>query len=278
MGQSCQVCIHIAVKKINEELVSGQSVPKLSRKYNLSLNSLYAHRDNHLPRQLVTGYQIKQTNHAVQMRDKIDQIIDKAEDIFERNYQKKRDGMALKALDSQRQTFELLLKISQFLLEAEQVSSSQNEEDIIRKYKEEQQQDIDEKISIFTEQEKHLLMMLNVKMVTGDKHLDVLKSISHLTNPVEYEKPVKSTHKRSKMRRTKFSTDKDTTQQEKPQETPVEQVSEDTDRPGPDWMYEEPQGKQIPNPLPWHKTPGTRPYEARKNMEEWHKKYGKSDE
>ena len=77
MGQSCQVCIHSAVKKINEELVSGQSVPKLSRKYNLSLNSLYAHRDNHLPRQLVTGYQIKQTNHAVQMRDKIDQIINK---------------------------------------------------------------------------------------------------------------------------------------------------------------------------------------------------------
>lgn len=118
MPQACQTCNHPKRVNIDRELITGKSVSSISRKYGLSEASLYHHRDNHLTRQLSKAMEIKQATESMDLLNRIEAILAKAEDIFNRNYDKGRDGLALKALSEQRSTLELLAKIAAYLHEA----------------------------------------------------------------------------------------------------------------------------------------------------------------
>ena len=70
---------------------------------------------------IVKAYEKKEVADGIDLLSRIDRLLDRAEDIFQRNYAKETcmgDTLALKALAEQRNTLELLVKISQALHEA----------------------------------------------------------------------------------------------------------------------------------------------------------------
>lgn len=116
MGMRCKVCNHPAKLLIEREIVKGVALLKIAQKYNVSYMSVRFHAQNHLSHQLVAAWNKKHGIEAMGLMEEIDGIVQKAKLIFERNFDKNTatgDGLALKALDSQRLTFELLCKIAQ---------------------------------------------------------------------------------------------------------------------------------------------------------------------
>jgi hypothetical protein len=114
----CSICIHPKRLEIDRELVKGRPVAALARSFAVSSDSLYRHAQNHVSRQLAQAYEKQQLVEGSELLDTINRIIARAEDIFNRSYEAKHDVTALKALDSQRNTIDLLAKISYQLHQA----------------------------------------------------------------------------------------------------------------------------------------------------------------
>lgn len=57
MGKRCQVCEHPQRAQIELGLARKTSVPALARKFDISKDALYRHRDNHMPPQLKAALQ-----------------------------------------------------------------------------------------------------------------------------------------------------------------------------------------------------------------------------
>ena len=112
MGMACTVCNHEKRVEIDRSIISGQSHTKIAKEYGLNSQAIRHHAAEHLTRQLVTAMEKKEALESHNLISKIDDILAKAKLIFERNYARKKDAIALKALDSQRNTLELLSKIA----------------------------------------------------------------------------------------------------------------------------------------------------------------------
>lgn len=157
MANSCLICTHTNRLEIDREIVKGGNLAKIARVFGVEYNSLYNHAKEHVSRQLVQAYSKKQLAEDFELVAKIDQIVSRAELIFQRNFDKNRDALALKALDSQRNTIELLAKISYSLHQAkiaelEIIKAQSNEHDSIRV------EEIRGQMSVLTKNE---LLMLN---------------------------------------------------------------------------------------------------------------------
>ena len=118
MTMVCSICNHPKKLEIDRALIQGLNFSKIARDYEVSSDALRNHRDNHLSRQLVTAMEKKELTESISLLSRIEDMISKAQKIFDRNFAEKRDNTALKALDSQRQTFELLCKISAYMHES----------------------------------------------------------------------------------------------------------------------------------------------------------------
>lgn len=168
MTRVCQICTHSKRLAIDRELVQGRGLTDISKKYDVNYQSLYAHSQNHISRQLAQCYEKKQLEEDFHLLDRIDQMLTRVEKIFRRNYAKKRDGMALKALSEQRQTFELLAKISYALHQAkltelELAKQEAGEVDII------EEQRYQEKLNVLSLDELRLFHQLVDKIEKQDK-------------------------------------------------------------------------------------------------------------
>jgi len=111
MGKKCQVCLHSNRLNIDREIINGKSLAEISRKYNVSYDSLWLHSKNHLNYQLVTAVKKKMENNSLNLMDEVEEIIRKAKIIFDRNFEKNTrsgDETALRALNEHRQTLNLL--------------------------------------------------------------------------------------------------------------------------------------------------------------------------
>ena len=118
MAQACQVCNHPKRINIDRQIVAGSSLSKISKEYGVSYGSLYGHAQNHITRQLATAMQKKEMTESMDLLGRIETLLARAEKIFHRNYDKGKDGLALKALGESRSTIELLAKIAAYLHEA----------------------------------------------------------------------------------------------------------------------------------------------------------------
>jgi|GEM_PF-1519046 len=121
MPMACKICNHPKRLEIDRELVQGKSYLSIAKKYGVNDVSLRNHKAKHLPRQLVKAYEQKELSESMNLLDRIDQLLSRAEKIFRRNYAKNTstgDTLALKSIAEQRQTFELLAKISYALHQA----------------------------------------------------------------------------------------------------------------------------------------------------------------
>ena len=155
-------------------MVSGQVVLHLAKKYGVNEWAMYNHRNNHMSRQLIKAYEIKEQEHGLNLLERIDKIISRAERIFRRNYAAKRDGTALKALDSQRATFELLCKISAHL---HAVRAQEQEQNILEE-EHHAEQDAAKALQILTNDELLVYRNIITKLQTKDKNMNCLEAVS----------------------------------------------------------------------------------------------------
>jgi hypothetical protein len=118
MTNVCSICTHKSRLEIDRLIVEGRSYEGISRQFRVSSAAVSHHSREHLSRQLVQAYEQKEIDESMNLLGRIDRILHHAEAIFERNYAAKHDVTALKALDSQRSTIDLLARISMFLHQA----------------------------------------------------------------------------------------------------------------------------------------------------------------
>ena len=130
MANVCKICTHPQRLEIDRALVSGQSKATIARTFGVSECSLSNHAANHLSRQLVTAYEARSANENLDLMNRIDKMINNAETIFQRNFDEKKDYLALQALNSQKGIIELLAKISAYLHQSRvmELEARKNEE------------------------------------------------------------------------------------------------------------------------------------------------------
>jgi hypothetical protein len=118
MTMVCKICNHPRRLEIDREIVQGKSRAHIARQFGVSGDSVGHHREHHLSRQLTQAWTKKEGLDAVNLMAEIEEIIGKAKDIFNRNYEAGRDLTALKALAEQRGVLDLLLKVATLFHEA----------------------------------------------------------------------------------------------------------------------------------------------------------------
>ncbi len=173
MARTCATCTHPERLEIDRALIAGESILKISRLYGVSANSLHNHAQNHLSRQLVQAMEKKQLTQDFDLLNKIDSILTRTEQIFTRNFNKKRDRIALEAIKEQRNTIELLAKISFALHEAKKLEAQQTQSSHI----EEQNQQLMEDLKVLTIDELKVFMALTQKIESQDKTIKVLPQL-----------------------------------------------------------------------------------------------------
>ena len=258
MSGVCTICNHKKRLRIDQELVQGLNMSEMTRKYGVGKDALAHHKKNHISRQLVQAWQKKEMDHAGDMLERIEGIVDRAEDIFTRNYEAKKDGVALKALSEQRSTFELLAKIAAHL---HQIKAQEGEQDRAKDERENQEA-VAEGLQLLTDDELAVLQNLQLKMGMYKKdaaRFDCFdlghRKVTTTIDGEEVERYVGTTsikHAVSpRLKRTRFNKGK--TYQPK-DETPVEATTQDDPDIDPDGMVGYMDGKEIKS-TPWSHNP-----------------------
>jgi len=118
MGQLCKVCSHPKRLEIDRMIVSGLSKPEIGRMFGISNDSIRGHAQEHLSRQLVQAFEQKSITQSSELINRIEDLLTKARTIFDRNFEKEKDLVALKALAEQRNTIALIASIAAYLHES----------------------------------------------------------------------------------------------------------------------------------------------------------------
>jgi len=126
MANKCIVCSDLRRVKIDRAIVEQGNLAKIAETFDISYNSLYQHSKNHVSRQMSQAISTLQAEQSFDLVTRIDSIVNRCEDIFNRNYEAGLDLVALKSLDSQRATLELLAKISYNLSQSKQAEADLN--------------------------------------------------------------------------------------------------------------------------------------------------------
>ncbi|MDD3579444.1 MAG: hypothetical protein PHW74_00320 [Desulfobacca sp.] len=137
----------------------------------MSENSISYHAKNHLSRQLCQVYEKRQVVESLGLLSQLEDIIGKAQLIFDRNFKAKRDGTALKALGEQRNTLDLLCRIAAMFHEARLAELRGKTEDIEARIRQEIQAEQSvysaERLARLSDAELEVLAILHSKMA-GD--------------------------------------------------------------------------------------------------------------
>lgn len=185
MSMQCKICSHNKRLEIDREIVRSGNIAKIAKDFRVPYSSLYAHAQNHVARQLATAWEKKELDESFDLLTRIDSIIKRTEQIFKRNYDAQKDSLALKALDSQRNTIELLAKISYSLHQAKLA-----EVELMREQTGESQRMINEanqgRLKVLTIAELEMLERLTNKIVNQTTEIII---------PEKYENKVVSTPK-----------------------------------------------------------------------------------
>lgn len=150
--------------------LQGKSIASIARDFNVSEESLRHHLQNNLSRQLVKAFEQKELTSSMNLLGEIDQIIAYTKDIFKRNYDKKADVTALKALDSQRSTLELLSRISMYLHQTKLLDLQNSQADSQK----EQDEKFSDRLKILTYPELEMLYKIQDKLNRQDKRLIII--------------------------------------------------------------------------------------------------------
>lgn len=174
--------------QMERKYLQGSSIASIAREFGVGEESLRNHVQNNMSRQLVKAYEQKELTSSLDTLSEIDQIITYAKDIFKRNYDKGADITALKALDSQRSTLELLCKISAFLhqtklLELQEAQTGDNEE---------KNEEFQKSLSVLTTPELKMLLRIQNKLETQDRKDIIIPESPSLFNELQEKQPISS--------------------------------------------------------------------------------------
>lgn len=152
MANVCTICNHPNRLQIDREIVEGKNLARIAKDFDVPYHSIYQHSIKHISRQLAVVMEKKGLMEGDQLLETINKIITRAERIFRRNYNDKKDLLALKALDSQRNTIQLLSNISA-QLHAAKIAELQLAKDSGEDVKAQQEAEYQEKIVILSIEE-----------------------------------------------------------------------------------------------------------------------------
>ncbi len=174
MTMACSICNNSKSLEIDRSLVQGKSHSSIARSYGVNAQAVWRHAENHLSRQLVQAYDKKEMAESMNLLARIEDILDKAKNIFDRNYEQKRDGLALKALSEQRNTIELLAKIAAYLHESRAMELQSQQGDYETRREEEEREFVAQALDRLNPAEADMWEKLCLK-IHGEFDGDVLE-------------------------------------------------------------------------------------------------------
>lgn len=178
MSIKCSICSHPRRLEIDRAIVKGGNLTKMAQNFGVQYYALYTHSREHIARQLSEAWHKKEIEADFDLLRKIDGIIAKTERIFERNYQAKKDGIALKALDSQRNTIQLLTQIS-FALHQAKITELEILKQKSGETRQDQKEQYQKDLQVLTFEELQVFQRLIDKMTYHtDEIIIPLKAIS----------------------------------------------------------------------------------------------------
>ena len=187
MTMTCKICNHPKRLQIDREVVKGKSIASIAKNFDVNYNGLYNHQ-NHISRQLTQVYEKRELQENMDLLGKIDKILTRAEDIFQRNYDANKDGLALKALAEQRSTIDLLARISYNLHQAKLAELELQRHQSGDIQAERRNLITTENLKVLNPTEQTMLKQLLLKMGSKDKDMEILPH-----TPMIFPKPGKDT-------------------------------------------------------------------------------------
>ncbi len=119
MARQCAICVDERRLEVDRLLIQNHGTYTwIAEQYGFTQNQVRNHAIHHLSRQLATTYSRRELIMNTEMVDELKGVLEKAKDIFQRNYEVNKDATALRALDSVRSTLELICRIGFYIYEA----------------------------------------------------------------------------------------------------------------------------------------------------------------
>lgn len=167
MARQCQVCIHEKRFEIEQKMIRGINITTLAKEYNISYDSLYDHKKSHIPKSLLQVQEKLNLSERFDILTELEQIVSKTKDIFNLAYADEKYSTALKALDSQKGTYDVLCRMlalyqQTLALENENLKLKSGDNDEEREA--EANRIFTEKIKVLTESELLILSKLQDKI------------------------------------------------------------------------------------------------------------------
>jgi hypothetical protein len=81
MARKCNVCSHADRERIDKKLIAGHQLRVLSRQFQIDKSSLWRHKNNHIPLDLVKSHKVQEYARANHLADEIEALRVKAERI-----------------------------------------------------------------------------------------------------------------------------------------------------------------------------------------------------
>lgn len=170
MARVCLICSQTNRLTYERQYLQGTPISKIANDLGVSADCVNNHMSNHLSRQLSAAMAKKELDGSIDMLFEIDQIIRDTKTIFQRNFDKQADVTALKALDSQRSTLELLCKISAYMHQTKLLELQEQQQGESRESESEYQA----KLSVLTLPELNMLSRISEKMESQDRKMIVI--------------------------------------------------------------------------------------------------------
>jgi transposase-like protein len=112
MPRRCTVCDHPERHGIDEALVTGAPYRSVAKRFGLSESSVYRHKTEHLPDQLLKAKEVEEAARADDLLDQVRNLQAHALDILERAEKAGDPRTALAAISQARGNLELLGKLA----------------------------------------------------------------------------------------------------------------------------------------------------------------------
>ena len=111
MAKQCTVCAHAEAGTINEQLITGVPLDRLSKAHGLTISSLQRHK-KHIPSQLSKSQDAQKVAAADSLMGRVSALNAKAEDIYSKALRAENLNAAIAAIRELRGITELYAKIT----------------------------------------------------------------------------------------------------------------------------------------------------------------------
>lgn len=111
MGQTCLVCVSEFRNEMEKKMIRGANLTEMAQEYNISYDSIWKHKENHLPKALSEVLIKKDLTFKYNLINELEEMMTSAKEIYQRNVDQGKDLLALKCLTESRSVIETYSKI-----------------------------------------------------------------------------------------------------------------------------------------------------------------------